>query len=69
MEQKKFNVGIEIPQGMQEALLGGQGIEGISVTISLAASANLSSNKDKDSDADTTTTTTTQPSVEKEVRP
>ena len=24
MEQKKFNVGIEIPQGMQEALLGGQ---------------------------------------------
>lgn len=41
MEQKKFNVGIEIPQGMQEALLGGQGIEGISVTISLAASANL----------------------------
>ena len=31
MEQKKFNVGIEIPQGMQEALLGGQGIEGCNV--------------------------------------
>lgn len=52
MKQKKFDVGVEIPQSMQEALLGGQGVEKISLTISLAASANLSSGKDKDSDAD-----------------
>lgn len=57
MKQKKFDVGVEIPQSMQEALLGGQGLEKISITISLAASANLSSGKDKDSDADDSTTT------------
>lgn len=50
MKQKKFDVVVEIPQSMQEVLLGGQGVEKISIKISLAASANLSSGKDKDSD-------------------
>ncbi len=58
MKKKKFDVGVEIPQSMQEALLGGQGLEKISLTISLATSANLSSGRDKDSDADDSTATT-----------
>lgn len=43
MASKKFEVGSEIPQSTQEVLLGGQGVERISITISLAASSNLSS--------------------------
>lgn len=58
MKKKKIDVGVEIPQSMQEALLGGQGLEKISITISLASSANLSSGKDKDSDIDESTATT-----------
>lgn len=61
MKQKKFDVGVEIPQSMQEVLLGGQGVEKISITISLAASANLSSGKDKDSDADDSVSTYSTP--------
>ncbi len=58
MASKKFEVGSEIPQSMQEVLLGGQGVERISITISLAASSNLSSGKDKDSDAEDDTNPT-----------
>lgn len=52
MKKSKFEVGVEIPKSMQEALLGGQGSEGLSLTISLGLSANLSSSKDRDSDGD-----------------
>lgn len=57
MKQKKFQLEGEIPLNLQSAIIGGQGSEGISITISLTPVTNFYGRRDKDSDGDETSTT------------